>query len=305
MLLQDSVALNSRSSTVSMESVHRTTPSEVIPTGWRRLSDQRFLVSGSWNHPYYTPAHGFRFDPLLIVESMRQSTILISHEAYGVPNDHRFILQSLSFSTQDGRPNPEFGIPEAPESSEVDLEVAFFDLKERGGVLASMRSEVIARRDGVQVAAGGGLICISSPRLYRRLRGDRVHVTAGMPASGAGAALPVRTRADDVVVVPAAEPGVWKLLVDTTHPTFFQRPNDHVPGMLLLEAARQLSRVVSAPGPFVPRAGSIVFGRYAELSSPVWLRARMLPERPGGGHPVAVTGEQDGNVVFEAVLDAS
>jgi len=49
MLLHDSVALNSRPTTVSMESVHRTTPSEVIPTGWKHLSDQRFLVSGSWN----------------------------------------------------------------------------------------------------------------------------------------------------------------------------------------------------------------------------------------------------------------
>jgi len=282
-----------------MDLVHRTAPQEVIPTGWERLSERRFLVRGRWNHPYYTPAHGLRFDPLLIVESMRQSTILISHGAFDVPIDHKFVLQALSFDAR------EFFARMDPGGTDVELEVSFSKLKKRNGALSAMHSEVTARYEGRHVATGAGSIDILSPRLYNRLRGAHMEAVAGLwSAPGASVQGLHRTRADDVVVVPTRELGVWELLVDTRHPTFFQRPNDHVPGMLVLEAARQVARSASAPRPFVVRAGDIAFSRYAELSSPVLLRVGSESQDGSGLRSVSVTGEQDGSVVFEARLEA-
>ncbi|WP_260845011.1 AfsA-related hotdog domain-containing protein [Streptomyces sp. SLBN-31] len=43
----------------------------------------------------------------------------------------------------------------------------------------------------------------------------------------------------DVVLSPLGQPHRWQLRVDTRHPVLFDHIVDHVPGMLLIEAARQ------------------------------------------------------------------
>ncbi|NEC10620.1 AfsA-related hotdog domain-containing protein, partial [Streptomyces sp. SID7909] len=98
----------------------------------------------------------------------------------------------------------------------------------------------------------------------------------------------------DVVLAPPVAPGRWPLRLDTGHPTLFGRPNDHVPGILLLEAARQAANA-TVPG-FLPVTLRSDFLRYVELDRPCWIEATTAPAG------VRVRAVQDGEPVFTCTL---
>lgn len=92
-------------------------------------------------------------------------------------------------------------------------------------------------------------------------------------------------------------PGRWPLRLDIRHPTLFGRPNDHVPGILLLEAARQAA-TATVPG-FLPVSLRSDFLRYVELDRPCRIEATTAPEG------VLVRAVQDGGTVFTCALGSS
>ncbi|MCZ0971672.1 AfsA-related hotdog domain-containing protein [Streptomyces albulus] len=67
--------------------------------------------------------------------------------------------------------------------------------------------------------------------------------------------------------------------MNTAHPVLFDHPVDHVPGMLMVEAARQAARAV-APHWSLPVALDCSFARYAELDAPCWVGARAAGRAP-------------------------
>jgi hypothetical protein len=118
-------------------------------------------------------------------------------------------------------------------------------------------------------------------------------VPPGVPAADVGRAL----AADVVLAEPA--PGRTdrrRLRVDTAHPVFFDHPLDHVPGMLLLEAARQAA-LLQTGGERAPNAYDAVFHRYAELDEPLWIEAGEGP--PG---EIQVRGIQGESTVFACTV---
>ncbi|WP_226962330.1 AfsA-related hotdog domain-containing protein [Streptomyces sp. C8S0] len=79
----------SYAATVSRQLVHRAAVCEVFLTDTRRRSDNDFLIAAQLPrvHSYYsdhlaTPA---AYDPLLLLEVFRQTSILVAHEHLGVP----------------------------------------------------------------------------------------------------------------------------------------------------------------------------------------------------------------------------
>lgn len=286
-----------RDSGAPMELVHKSSERDVFPTGWRRTSDTGFVVTAQLphDHPFFTPVHGDHDDPLLIVEIMRQITLLITHAGFDVPVGHHFLLNSMDFAFLPERLR-------TGTATELTAGVRCSEIGRRAGHLARMRSDVELRlASGRVVATGVGRIGVMSPAVYRRLRGD-LPTDAGGPVPR-GIPKDLVSRADDRDVVlapgPATDTATWELRVDTTHPTFFGHPNDHVPGMLLLEAARQAANALAAPAPFVPASGGITFDRYADLGLPCVIRA--LETDPD---TVEVTGHQNENRVFRCVLTA-
>lgn len=86
-----------------------------------------------------------------------------------------------------------------------------------------------------------------------------------------------------------------RIVCDRHDPVFFDHPLDHLPGMLLLEAGRQLALAAVAEATAVP-AGQWVatacrarFLRFAELAQPVWCRGQVTSPTV-----VEVTVEQGG-----------
>ncbi|MFJ4963304.1 A-factor biosynthesis hotdog domain protein [Streptomyces sp. ADI96-02] len=284
---------------VRMELVHRSRAEDAFARSWVRRGPDRFSVAAvlPHDHPFFAPVPGDRHDPMLLTEAMRQAAMLAFHAGYGVPLGHHFLMADLDFACRLSR------LRVAGGPAEVDIEVTCSELKWRGGTPVQGRVDWVVLRGGLVAATGMGATRFTSPQVYRRMRGGSATPGTCIPDAPSVSPVPAgRGRVEDVVLTEGPLEGVWELRVDTRHPTLFQRPNDHVPGMLLLEAARQAACLVAGPGGFVPAEGSTRFHRYAEFTSPCWIRAVVLPGAAPDTVTVQVTGHQDRSPVFSTVL---
>ncbi|MFJ9739682.1 ScbA/BarX family gamma-butyrolactone biosynthesis protein [Streptomyces sp. NPDC101166] len=293
--------------TVPRGYVHRASVAEVFLTDWKpeRIdpsdpagSFDSFLVQAQWprSHALFAPVAGHQ-DPLLLVESIRQTGSLLSHAEYGVPFGHQFLMWDMSFTAAPSA----FEAGSAP--TDVELRTVCRDIARRGDTIAGMRYEVCVRRDGLVVATGGARFSCTSPAAHRRLREGRPTTTdRALPPPIAPAAVGHANPRDVVLAAPAApHEARWELRVDAGHPVFFDHPVDHVPGMVLIEAARQAGRAATRQ----PRALLLglrsEFTRYAELDAPCWIEAQ-VDDPDAEDLRVRVRGVQRGETVFTADL---
>lgn len=287
---------------VTKELAHRTTETDVFPARWTRISDARFRFSAHWpaDHPFFGPVDDRHQDPMIVGETLRQASMVLAHAEFGAPADTHFVMWDLTV-----RVDPT-ALPLAEAAEPVEFDVVCSEIRRRGRGLHSMRTTMEFRRAGRLVARGTGSTGCTSPPAYRRLRAGRLNaldtpvpLLPGIAPQTAG-----RARAEDVVLAPADRPGVWNLRVDTGHPVLFPRPNDHVPGMVLFEAARQAATAASGLHPFLPGRMTAEFARYAELHSPCRIETEILEDHPGEV-TVRVSGRQDGALVFTAGLTSA
>ncbi|MER5217602.1 ScbA/BarX family gamma-butyrolactone biosynthesis protein [Streptomyces sp. NPDC002838] len=285
----------SMTATVPRQLVHRAAVAETFLTGWNRTAADRFSVSAQWPraHGLHVSADRSAYDPLLVVETVRQSGTLIAHTEYDVPLDHHFVLKEFEVTTSPQH----LAVGAVP--AELAVEVAFVDVQYRGRRPVGARYTADVLRGGERVATASNVVftCTGEP-VYRRLRGGRTPATVSplplppaLPAAVVGRALPA-----DVVLAPTDRPDRWQLRVDTAHPVFFDHPLDHVPGMLLLEAVRQAVRAHTS-GTRSAVAFHITFHRYAELDMPTWIEVASE-----NGTDVQVVGRQGESAVFECAV---
>ncbi|MGW6420052.1 ScbA/BarX family gamma-butyrolactone biosynthesis protein [Streptomyces sp. NPDC055055] len=282
------------------EFVHRADPADIIPTGWTRLRPERFSVSAHWPaaHPFFSPPAGDRHDPLLVAETIRQATMLVAHAELGVPVEDQFVMWGLHY-TADTAALAVDGL-----SSDITLDVVCDELGNRGGRLGNLRTTVVLTREGRHLGTGGALARSTSVEAYRRIRGERM-AALGRPVPlipGVAPHLVGREDSRDVVLAPGTRPGQWRLRINTGHTTLFRRPNDHVPGMMLLEAARQAAAMTIGADGYLPTGMDVSFSRYAELDSPCWIEAEVVPTSDPSVDTVRIEGRQDGRSVFVSTL---
>ncbi|MBZ3907913.1 ScbA/BarX family gamma-butyrolactone biosynthesis protein [Streptomyces griseiscabiei] len=289
-------------STVPRELVHRAAVSEVLLTGWEPLDPQgpgeRFVVGAQWprGHCLFAPSGGYQ-DPMLLVESVRQIGSLLAHAEFSVPFGHQFMMRDIAIST-----TPEL-LRATPKPTEVELHTQCRDVVRRGTNLSGMRYDVTVRMGQKALATATASFTCIAPAVYRRLRGDR---STGVPQQTGTTVDPAsvgRSGAENVVltdeVATSGGGRSFTLRVDGSHPVFFDHPVDHIPGMVLLEAARQAAYATTG------RVGGLVTGvqstftRYAELDTPCLIEAAPQ-ETVTGRTPVRVTGVQGGTTVFTA-----
>ncbi|WP_063895089.1 ScbA/BarX family gamma-butyrolactone biosynthesis protein [Streptomyces sp. Root369] len=277
---------------VAQQSVHKLNAAEVLLTGWRRTADDRFAVTARWppDHDFYAVRH-HRHDPLLLSETVRQTFPLLAHEAYGVPFGHHLVWDSYAWCLNSDLLHA--------DGSAVDLElhVAAQDVVRRRGSVAVLSLAYDVVRDGVSLATATSRFTIQVPAVYQRLRGDHGDPAAvqAIPVPPAVSAQSVgKVAVGDVVLAPADAPQRWQLRVDADHSVLFDHPVDHAPGMLLLEAVRQVAHGVSGRTPVSVIAMDVRFHRYAELDAPSWLEARRIPSDAAGRPRLVVTCSQEG-----------
>ncbi|MCX4576248.1 ScbA/BarX family gamma-butyrolactone biosynthesis protein [Streptomyces sp. NBC_01571] len=294
--------------TVPREYVHRAAVSEVLLTGWEAAAEpvgpdrsDVFAVSAQWprSHSFFTQSGGYQ-DPMLLIESVRQIGSLLAHAEFGVPFGHQFLMWDMSFSTA-----PELLVADAVPT-EVELRTVCRDIVRRGRVLGGMRYDVTVLRDGKALATGGAAFSCTSPAVHRRLRAGRPTTTDRVVPPGIEPAAVGHSGDHHVLLAePESAAGTgdrWELRVDTAHPTFFDHPVDHIPGMVLLEAARQAALVSTGMPDALLLGLKSNFARYAEFDAPCWIEPRVEPHGTDGGVLVRVRGTQHAETVFTAEL---
>jgi hypothetical protein len=268
-------------------------------TDWERLDEQHFTVTAQWPrlHGFFATLDGYH-DPLLVAETIRQTGLLLAHAEFGVPLDHKFLMWDLAVDVKAGL----LRLGATPAS--VVIEIACSDIKRRGKNLAGLHFDAVIHRDGQPAGTGTATFTCTSPAVYQRIRAPRIGDGGVTPIPLTSPTAPQnvgRISPTDVVLSPLPMPDCWQLRVDTRHPVLFDHPVDHVPGMVLLEAARQATVAFLGRG-CLPVGITSEFTRYAELDAPCLIEACALPRCPQGRERVLVTGRQDGTVVFTSVI---
>ncbi|WP_293994981.1 ScbA/BarX family gamma-butyrolactone biosynthesis protein [Streptomyces sp.] len=291
--------------TVPKEYVHRASLAEVFLTGCTAQDGRRrFSLIGQWPraHTFFNSADGSSHDPLQAAETFRQAGMYVTHAEHGVPLGHHFVLWSLSCHTHLER------LRIASRPTDFQLDVTCPDPAPRGRASARLMGiGFTLLRDGAPVAHGEGRYSIVTPPVYARLRANRPErqpASAG-PAVAAGPMPPAavgRTSPADVVLTATEAPDRWLLTPDLDHPILFDHDGDHLPGMVLMEGARQAACARLAPRALIPASTSTSFNRYVELDSPCWIDVTEVTARGDGTATVDVVGVQDGEVVFTSTV---
>ena len=273
--------------------VHRAAVSEVLLTGFQPDGDS-FRVGAQWprGHSYYGAVAGRWHDPMLFAEAVRQVGLFLAHEELGVPFGSHFVTDSTSFEMT------EEGARLADGPANIVLEVTFGDVMRRRGTVTAYAYHVTAYRDGERIGAGHLSAQVIADRIYQRLRGDRLGARPpGTVPAAVNPQLVGRGVGFDVVLAPAPTGATPMLRVDPRHPVLFDHPVDHVPGMVLLEAARQtaLAELGCPEGLLTACAAS--FSRYVEFDSPCLITSSGPRPDADGEYELGVDFEQDRAVV--------
>ncbi|MGW7413906.1 ScbA/BarX family gamma-butyrolactone biosynthesis protein [Streptomyces sp. NPDC054863] len=317
--------------------VHKAADAEVLLTDARPLGDDRFALAALWPRDHFLRHRGAgtSSDPFLLVETVRQATIHLSHRFYDVPEGHPFVLCDLDFDLERSLP-PRGDSPLPVVLDAVCLRTT--DNPRRFG----MRLEVTAYADNLRIGRASLHWEAMEPSRYERVRfrnsptgkaswgSEQVaardvtplppmavghhsdsDVLLGWDPEGSGWA-PDGSRAPGSSRGPDGSRGPgfsWRLRMDRDHPVLFDHQSDHIPGMVLLEAFRQAALAAAPRGTDpAPRLWSLAtlsatFTAFGELDLPVVLRARAAARGGADDSPgVEVTAVQEGRTLASAVL---
>ncbi|MFE3647607.1 ScbA/BarX family gamma-butyrolactone biosynthesis protein [Streptomyces sp. NPDC059152] len=258
------------SRTVERELVHRTSVAEVLLTDVRRTTaPDVFEAAASWPRAHTTfPRDGSqRHSPLVLVETLRQLGLYVPLRFHGVPAARHAIITDLYF-----RLFPESEPAAGPGATEVTCRARVSGVRRApDGTPGGLRLDVSFAARGAVFGAGGGGVRFVDGAGYAALRTrGATGVPTAVPRTAArrpdARALTVNHPQDAVL----AEDGDGLLVApaDPLHPFLFDHPTDHVPGMVLLEAARQAVAYRSGGALARPCAGRLRAARFTELAPP-------------------------------------
>ncbi|WP_428950780.1 ScbA/BarX family gamma-butyrolactone biosynthesis protein [Streptomyces sp. cg35] len=288
--------------TVPRQYVHKTAETEALLRGWQQDGENAFLATSLWPqaHSFYRPGHGLH-DPMLFSESVRQAIPLVSHAGYGAPMDHRQIWDTYRCAV----------FPDAlrhePVPAACSLRLSGTDVVMRSGRLSRMTLTATATRGDQHLGIAETQFTNHAPAIYQRLRGagndapDAMARAVPLPAPIAPDQVG-RIDPQDVVLAPGRAEMQWQLRVDVTHPVLFDHPVDHVPGMVLLEAARQAAHATMHPRPTVLTSLNARFTHFVEFDTPCWITAEQGPVSAPGYETVRITARQGDHVPFAATV---
>ncbi|MCP3821643.1 hypothetical protein NLX86_27185 [Streptomyces sp. A3M-1-3] len=282
--------------TIDRGLVHRDSLGEVFLTDLQPVSGTAYAAAAQLprSHAYYGD-HLLRpstYDPVLLLEACRQSALAGAHAFYAVPEDHKFILTHLRIHLE--RPER---IAVGPEPCALTLRVTVTGHRKRDGRTTGLDYDIDLVAKGVGIGSASVGLRFKSPEDYQELRlrnreGKPLSSSAAYPATRPGSTIAPylvgRSNADNVVladVVSEADAARATLRVPGDHPSMFDHPQDHLPGMVIAEAARQLALFAAldvrgmSPSRTFPTDLAVVFSRFGELEHTTLLTAEVGEQR--------------------------
>ncbi|MFE2533770.1 AfsA-related hotdog domain-containing protein [Streptomyces sp. NPDC059371] len=111
-----------------------------------------------------------------------------------------------------------------------------------------------------------------------------------------------RLTPNDVVLTPTDHPHHWLLTPNLNHPTLFDHNGDHIPGMVLLEAARQATynatHTPTTTPTHTPTTTTTTFHRYTELDQPCHIHITRITPDNNTTTTIEITGTQNNQTTF-------
>ncbi|MFI6577537.1 ScbA/BarX family gamma-butyrolactone biosynthesis protein [Nocardiopsis sp. NPDC050513] len=280
--------------TLDRSVVHREALAEVFVTDTRSLGGDAHAAAAQLprSHAYYGD-HLLRprlHDPVLLLEACRQAGLAIAHTHYGVPFDHKFVLTTLSVAID--RPDR---MVVGPAPSALKMLASIEDKRIKEGRVVGYDARFRLFVDDAEVGTAVVGLRFKSPESYQRLRSSN---RSGAPLpSTARFEFPVpgevpapylvgRASTENVVLAgmrTEADVTSASMRVLPEHPSLFDHAQDHIPGMVLAEAARQLAlnALLEAQGTSPAKAYATeitaAFTAFGELEPRTDLLARALP----------------------------
>lgn len=225
------------SRTVNRQLVHRNALSEVLLTDIVRAGESSFEVAAQWprSHRVYRPDSAGRHDPMLILETIRQTGLALSHFGFGVTAEQHSIMRDIGFELiPEHEPRAGFA------STNLSISVECVDVRLLQGSLRTMTVILSFRSGGLTFATGTGTLTWMSASTFAAIRArHRPAATAptGRPPLPSPSAF--RSAEDALIAAPDQEFPRRRLLIPLDHPVYFDHPLDHVPGLLLIDGVWQ------------------------------------------------------------------
>ncbi|MEC3977389.1 AfsA-related hotdog domain-containing protein [Amycolatopsis sp. H20-H5] len=294
--------------TVPRGLVHRWSLSEVFLTDYHDTDSAGFACAAQLplSHAYFRDQpdlHEWQ-DTLNVLEAGRQAVTYAAHINQGVPRDTTFMVTAWSLDFTDAAA---LACGERPGELRVDGAVT--DRRERGGhvrLLAFSMGLVLDDKPLGTLTMDVGCTPTEQYHLLRRMqRGTEVPSAFTQSAEPFGEpVLPADVgRVNPANTVLDGVRSTVDVLTATLSPrtfanrSMYDHPYDHVPAMVLSEAARQCALLLSVEGSHPHRVLRLdgKFLKFAELDSPVTLTARATGETSA----YRMTAEQAGAEVAE------
>jgi hypothetical protein len=238
-----------------------------------------------------------REDVLFFTEAGRQASLAVTHAFLNVSLDDVFI-----FDRSEAALTEAIWSPRQSPSDSVVIEIKIKETARRKNAISRVVANHRMSVGNELVFYGTGTWTIQSASLFRRLRRTLEVSSPGSAdrpdAPGGNGPDRLEPYPDNVVISSPEylEDGAVvaaSLIVDRTHPYFFDHPCDHVPGMLLLEGCVQLavgafaeSAVAASKRPAVV-AYDVDFTQFVECGLPTTLKARMTAGQGRGPGAIA------------------
>ncbi|MEU9131075.1 ScbA/BarX family gamma-butyrolactone biosynthesis protein [Kitasatospora sp. NPDC048540] len=323
------------SRTVNRTLVHRDSIGEVFLTDLRSTGEDTYAVAAMLprSHAYYGDhlLRPGRYDPVLLLEAGRQACLAGAHAFYEVPLTDKFILTFLRISLI----RPQLLVV-GSRPLRVTMKATVTDRRLREGRITGLDTSIELSVDGTVIGWTGVGLRFRDPSAYADLRaknrdGRPLPSTAELPVAPARSLtdpyLVGRAAAANVILSDAVSgDGVARaaLHVPPEHPSLFDHAQDHLPGMVLTEAARQVAVFAAmearglSPAKVYPTELFVTMTRFGELEPATVLTAKVCepqtgaqeqpgtfytqggplhlpePDEPALRVPVTVTATQDG-----------
>ncbi|MET7568258.1 ScbA/BarX family gamma-butyrolactone biosynthesis protein [Streptomyces sp. NPDC005492] len=230
--------------------VHRKAVAEVLLTDALALADGSFLLAAQWPRSYTSSGNGSdeRHDPMLAAETIRQVGLYLCQRFLGAPGTSRPVIRSVGFRL-DNSAEPVVGYG----ATDVVCHAEVYDVRRVADVPWPVALSVRMRFSaaGREFGSAFGRVRVLSEEEYETLRGP---YAAAHPVPDDVHRRPSHTEVSapspgDVMLVQEPSGALLVAPADLRHPRFFDHPSDHIPGMVLLEAARQAACLAGAsPG---------------------------------------------------------
>jgi hypothetical protein len=284
---------------------HKRFPENVLLTEIRACADDHFVCIGRipTDHRFFNDVGRTPHEDILFyTEVGRQASLAVTHEFLNVGLDDVFIFERSQAAITPAIWN----LARQSQSDTVVIEIKVKDTVRRKNTVTRVIAEHFMTVGGHHVFRGTGTWTMQSAALFKRLR--RSAVDTASQVEGPDLLRPYPSN----IVISASEfaPDTGalsaSLIVDATHPYFFDHPCDHVPGMLLLEGCAQLSLDACAQAGIAPSqrmalmAYDMDFTQFVECNVPTTLTARVSTDQGGTSPtmapPIEVVVSQRGAV---------